>query len=123
MRAIPIPTTATGTTQTTTLLVSGVRSGAARSEARTREAEGAATRSVALTLIETPIRQSAAMAARQDCIGRTTAPGAAARRWLAAGCGWSVGTLTSCLVPALAVIVPATRCGVCCLSLVKPRVA
>ena len=50
-------------------------------------------------------------------------PCAAARRWLAAGCGWSVGTLTSCLVRALAVVVPATRCGVCCLSLVKPRVA
>ena len=34
---------------------------------------------------------------------------------LAAGCGWPVRTLTGCLVRALAVVVPASRCGVCCL--------
>ena len=134
MRAIPIPTTATGTTQTTTLLVSGVRSGAPRSEARTREAEGAATRSVALTLIEPPIRQSAALAARQDCIRRTTAPAqqldvlghlhgsSDTPRWLSAGRGRPARTPFGFLVRALAMVVPATRCGVCCRSLVGPGI-
>ena len=40
---------------------------------------------------------------------------------LAAGCGWPVRTLTSCLVRMLAV--QATKCGVCCPPFVKPLVA
>ena len=40
---------------------------------------------------------------------------------LSAGRGRPVRTLTGCFVPALAVVVPASRCGVCCLSFVKPR--
>ena len=47
---------------------------------------------------------------------------AARRRGLAAACGWPVRTLTGCLVWALAVVLSASRCGVCCLSFVKPRV-
>jgi hypothetical protein len=40
---------------------------------------------------------------------------------LSAGRGRPVRTLTWCFVPALAVVVPASRCGVRCLSFVKPR--
>ena len=40
---------------------------------------------------------------------------------LSAGRGRPVRTLTGCFVPALAVVVPASRCGVRCLSFVKPR--
>jgi hypothetical protein len=43
----------------------------------------------------------------------------AARRGLAAGCGWPVRTFTGCLVRALPVV-PWTKCGLCCLSLVGP---
>ena len=68
------------------------------------------------------IRQSAAMAACRDCIGEPQPPCAAARRWLAAGCGWPTRTPFGCLVWALAVVVSASRCGVCCLSLVGPRI-
>jgi hypothetical protein len=65
-----------------------------------------------------------AMAACRDCVERTPAHCSAAGRGLAAGCGWSVRTLTGCLVRgALAVDVPATRYGVCCLSFVESRVA
>jgi hypothetical protein len=39
-----------------------------------------------------------------------------------AGCGWPVQTVTGCLVWAVAVVVPASRCGVCCLWLVGPRI-
>jgi hypothetical protein len=42
---------------------------------------------------------------------------------LEAGCGWPVRTLTGCFVRALAVLVLATRCGVCGLPFVKPCVA
>src|SRR5215212_3404983 len=46
------------------------------------------------------------------------------RWWLvAAGCGWPVGTSTWCLVPVLVVVPPASRCGVCCLPFLKPRLA
>ena len=41
---------------------------------------------------------------------------------LAAGCGRPVRTPFGCLVRALAVVVPASKCGVCCLSLVGPRI-
>jgi hypothetical protein len=40
---------------------------------------------------------------------------------LAAGCCWPVRTLTGCLIRALVVVVPASRCDMCCLSFVKPR--
>ena len=53
----------------------------------------------------------------------TAAPTQAARRGLAAGCGWPVRALTGCLVRAPAVVVGATQCGVCCLSFVKCVVA
>jgi hypothetical protein len=44
----------------------------------------------------------------------------ATRRGLAAGCDWPVRTLTGCLVRAQPVVVAATKCGACCLSLVAP---
>jgi hypothetical protein len=50
-------------------------------------------------------------------------PTQAARRGLAAGCGWRVRALTGCLVRAPAVVVGATQCGVCCLSFVERLVA
>jgi len=53
----------------------------------------------------------------------TAAPTQAARRGLAAGCGWPVRTLTGCLVQAPAVVLGATQCSVCCLSFVKRLVA
>jgi hypothetical protein len=53
----------------------------------------------------------------QDCIRRTTASFAAARRWLAAGCGRPVLKLTGCLVRALPVVVPASAVCPACRSL------
>src|SRR5215211_2452353 len=41
---------------------------------------------------------------------------------LAAGGGWAVRTLAGSLVRALPAVVPATRCGMCCLSFVEPLV-
>ena len=74
-----------------------------------------------MTLIE-PIRQTAAHGCAPGLHQANHSLFAAARRWLAAGCGWPVRTLTGCLVRALAFDV-ATRCSVCCLPFVKPRVA
>ena len=65
-------------------------------------------------------------------IGSRSRRGAAQRReetrhvlhvLLPAGAGRPARTLTGCLVWALAVVVPATKCGVCCLSFVEPLVA
>jgi hypothetical protein len=54
----------------------------------------------------------------------TAAPTQAALdQGLAAGCGWPVRPLAGCLVWAPAVVLGATRCGVCCLSFVKRLVA
>jgi hypothetical protein len=93
-----------------------------RSEARhaeRSETRGAA-RSAALILIEpgsaVRLRKLRAMTA-----SGTTRPGAATRVGLAAGCGSPVRTPTGCLVQALPVVA-STECGVCCLSLVVPRI-
>jgi hypothetical protein len=67
-----------------------------------------------------PIRQSAAMVVRHDCIVRTAAPCVTTRRGLAAECGWPVRTLTGRLVRAQPVVQAATKCGASCLSLVGP---
>ena len=50
--------------------------------------------------------------------GESQLPASSSTEGLAAGCGWPVRTLTGCLVWALAVVVPASRRGGCCLSFV-----
>ena len=62
------------------------------------------------------------MIACLDCIGRAPASSQQLDGGLAAGCGWPFRRLTRWLVRALPVVVPATRCGVCRLPFVKPRV-
>ena len=93
----------------------------------------AAAGTIQLHALQHTHERSATIGSRRSAAGHLTSrpmvmstlqpPTQAARRGLAAGCGWPVRTLAGCRVRAPAVVLGATRCGVCCLSFVKRLVA
>ena len=93
--------------------------GAARSGARTRTARRAQRTALNLIGLHSAV-------GRLRWLHAMTALGDHSRlqrlNGLAAGCGWRVWRSLGSLVRALPVVA-STRCGVCCLSLVKPFVA